>query len=346
MISVIIGPNLVTSTNVYAAGALRVQACGKTPANNILDPPRIAVGSASGSQSGTIDITNATGVITVTSSGGKVMTTVRNASASGTLSISFNGKSNSKTIQSALSDGAKTLSSQSWAAKIDLGSEVVSGTLNWTISASATCSDSSVNSSSAGNCQYGVVDMNVPTASYSKGTPTPKYTLTIDANGGSYSGSTSITKEKGDTYMLSSPYRSSYRFDGWTTSGSTWSGNTFTFNSDGTAKANWTYVPPTPQYTLTVDLNGGTYNGSSSYTRNEGSTIDLSNYSTPTRSTDYYADREVSYRFNRWSWSNSNGSGDTYSFYSNGTATANWYTTTTWKPPVFNGSLPIQNVKK
>ena len=173
------------------------------------------------------------------------------------------------------------------------------------------------------------------------GTPAPpSYTLTIDANGGSYSGSTSITKEKGETYTLSTPSRSSYSFSGWTTSGSDWSGNTFTFNSNGTAKANWTYVPPTPQYTLTVDLNGGTYNGPSSYTRNEGSTINLSNYSTPTRSTDYYTDREVSYRFKRWSWSNSNGSGDTYSFYSNGTATANWYTSTTWKPPVFTGSLP------
>ena len=45
------------------------------------------------------------------------------------------------------------------------------------------------------------------------------YTLTIDANGGSYNGSTTVTQEFGSTLQLSTPTRDGYTFIGWSLSG-------------------------------------------------------------------------------------------------------------------------------
>ncbi|MGN1212679.1 MAG: BspA family leucine-rich repeat surface protein, partial [Christensenellales bacterium] len=84
------------------------------------------------------------------------------------------------------------------------------------------------------------------------------YTITIDANGGSYGGGTSnttITKANGYTYTLEAPTRAGYSFAGWTLSGGgSLNGTTYTFGaSDCTLTANWTAI----DYTITIDANDG-----------------------------------------------------------------------------------------
>ena len=44
----------------------------------------------------------------------------------------------------------------------------------------------------------------------------PKYTLSVNANGGTYTGSTSMTKYSDETYTVGVPTRKNYAFKGWT----------------------------------------------------------------------------------------------------------------------------------
>lgn len=78
------------------------------------------------------------------------------------------------------------------------------------------------------------------------------YTLTINPNGGTYGGSSSNTTKSmyyDTSTTLSSPTRSGYRFDGWTKSAGTLSGNTFTIGaSNATVTANWSPI----EYSYTV----------------------------------------------------------------------------------------------
>ena len=77
------------------------------------------------------------------------------------------------------------------------------------------------------------------TANWKTSTVT-QYNLYINANGGSYSGGTTIKQNANTTYTPSTPYRSGYRFTGWSKSGGgSWNGSTFTFTGSGTLTANW-----------------------------------------------------------------------------------------------------------
>ena len=88
-----------------------------------------------------------------------------------------------------------------------------------------------------------------------------EYTLTIHPNGGSIA-NTTRKASPGLTTEISNPTREGYAFIGWSRSGSgSLSGTTFTFGAgDCTLTANWTIN----SYPLSVDPNGGTWNGSSS----------------------------------------------------------------------------------
>lgn len=65
--------------------------------------------------------------------------------------------------------------------------------------------------------------------------------LTVDANGGSWSGTTPVTKNYGTTLTIANPTRSNYTFKGWTVNGGgSMSGTTFTFGeTDTTITAIW-----------------------------------------------------------------------------------------------------------
>ena len=93
---------------------------------------------------------------------------------------------------------------------------------------------------------------------------TPKsYTLTIDPNGGTYSGETTQTVEEGKTATIATPTREGYTFAGWEVTGTGSSistdGKTFTMGTvNATIKAKWNVN----SYKLTINPNGGTYEGS------------------------------------------------------------------------------------
>lgn len=78
------------------------------------------------------------------------------------------------------------------------------------------------------------------------------YTLTINANGGSWSGTTPQTIASGSTVTIANPTRSSYSFAGWSVSGanSSISGTAFTMGSANTTlTANWVVTVTTFAYT-------------------------------------------------------------------------------------------------
>ena len=91
------------------------------------------------------------------------------------------------------------------------------------------------------------------------------YTLTINPNGGSYSGNTSVEIAPGATANIPNPTRAGFTFTGWTITpnnvGSSLNGTTFTMgNANTTLTANWTKN----NYNLNVNPNGGIWNGSTS----------------------------------------------------------------------------------
>lgn len=85
------------------------------------------------------------------------------------------------------------------------------------------------------------------------------HSLTINANGGTYSGTNPVTgKYTSETLNVSTPTRPAYSFASWTkTAGNgSISGNTFTFgNNDAAIQANWTPV----QYTISPVYDGNAY---------------------------------------------------------------------------------------
>ena len=82
-----------------------------------------------------------------------------------------------------------------------------------------------------------------------------QYTLTINANGGTYSGTTSQSMYYGSTKTLSVPVKTGYNFASWTATSGTVSGNNFTIgNGNATVTAN--YTPKT--FSVTFNPNGGT----------------------------------------------------------------------------------------
>ena len=107
-----------------------------------------------------------------------------------------------------------------------------------------------------------------------------KYTLTIDPNGGSFSGSRTRSVTYGSSVYLGSSYRTGYEFDGWYYGGTElgYSSFTYDFEDDITVKARWT--PET--YSVRLNANGGS-GVPSSYTLTYGE-----RYSLPTPTRDGY----------------------------------------------------------
>ena len=144
-------------------------------------------------------------------------------------------------------------------------------------------------------------------------------TLTINPNGGTWNGSgstRSFTQGYDSTKSVPNPTREGYTFTGWTKDGAgTLSGTTYTFAlGDCTLTANWIIN----SYTLTVNPNGGTWNGSSSsqsFTQNYATTKSIPN-----------PDAREGYTFTGWSRSGSGSlSGTTFTFGAGDcTLTANW----------------------
>lgn len=79
------------------------------------------------------------------------------------------------------------------------------------------------------------------------------YTLTVNANGGSWSGTTPQTRQYNSTLTIANPTKTGYTFNGWTVSGtnSSINGTTFTMGSaNASLMANWIdTTPPTCTYT-------------------------------------------------------------------------------------------------
>ena len=149
-----------------------------------------------------------------------------------------------------------------------------------------------------------------------------KYTLTIDPNGGIWNGSTAnsiIKQDYATTYTVENPTREGYTFTGWTLSGAgsfEASTKVYTFGADdGTLTAQWTIN----KYTLTINPNAGTWNGStanSTITQDYGTTYTVEN---PTR---------TGYTFTGWTHSGAGSFNDTTKIFTfgvgDGALTAQW----------------------
>ena len=147
-----------------------------------------------------------------------------------------------------------------------------------------------------------------------------KYTLTVNANGGTYSGTTPVTLQYAQTTTVSNPTRSGYVFRGWTKSGGgTLSGTTYTFSgSDCTLTANWAQA-----YTITYNANGGSGTVPSSQTFYS----DSKNVTIPTNTL-----TKTNYNFLGWSTSNTASTasyigGNTYTM-----STQNYTLYAVWQP--------------
>ena len=124
------------------------------------------------------------------------------------------------------------------------------------------------------------------------------YRLTIDANGGTYSGTNPEDIVYEDTRNISDPTKTCHTFNNWTLtgSGSTIQNRVFTMGSENaTLTANWNMIT----YTITFDPNGGSIIDPSdaSQTVNCGNAISLLTASDITR---------VGYQFNGW-WTDASG---------------------------------------
>lgn len=144
------------------------------------------------------------------------------------------------------------------------------------------------------------------------------FSLTVNPNGGSWDGSTSkksFTLDYNATKSIPNATRTGYSFGGWMRSGSgTLSGTTFRQGAgNSTLTASWNINT----YVLTVNPNGGSWNGSAysqNFTQNYNTTKSIGN---PTR---------TGYTFKGWTQSGSGTlSGTTYTFGAGvGTLTAQW----------------------
>ncbi|MGN0167335.1 MAG: InlB B-repeat-containing protein, partial [Acetatifactor sp.] len=163
-------------------------------------------------------------------------------------------------------------------------------------------------------------DASEATVTFTAGWKKNEYTLTVKPNGGSWNGSTDNQTFKllyQDTKTIAAPARTGYTFTGWTLagSGSSMNGTTFTMGAENaTLTANW----KVNSYTLTVNPNGGTWNGSTSnqkFTLNYGTTKTIA---APTRK---------GFTFTGWTLTGSGSSmnGTTFTMGAeNATLTAKW----------------------
>ncbi len=107
---------------------------------------------------------------------------------------------------------------------------------------------------STANSSKSSVSMSASTTVYAS------HSLTVNANGGSYSGANPITGNYTNEYVkLSTPTRTAYTFVSWTKTAGNGivNDNNFTFgNNDATVSANWTPV----QYTISPVYGGNSYN--------------------------------------------------------------------------------------
>lgn len=139
--------------------------------------------------------------------------------------------------------------------------------------------------------------------------------VTIDPNGGTYNGHSSSYTEThpyNDEVTMGDATREHYTFDGWDMSvGSLDENKKFTVTENVTLTAKWTPI----NRTLTINPNGGFYDGQSSIitdTRLEGSVIDIS---TPTRDT---------YSFDGWTVTGDPIQDNKITLNQDTTITANW----------------------
>lgn len=160
-----------------------------------------------------------------------------------------------------------------------------------------------------------------------KSTDTPKYTVTLKANGGKVSKS-SITVTNGKTYSsLPTPTRSGYTFDGWytaTTGGDKVTSSTkVNLKKNQTLYAHWKKKGETKKtYTVTFNPNGGTVNQKTKKVEANGV---IGSMPTPTRK---------GYTFHGWSTSQSGAgmlltTGDEMLVNKNTTLYAQWKKVTT-----------------
>lgn len=121
-----------------------------------------------------------------------------------------------------------------------------------------------------------------------------KYTLTVDPNGGKYKGktdTTKITQKKGTSVEVKNPTRSGYLFIGWdVVAGNSnffspgTNSSMYKFYGDATIKAQWVKKnDPNSIASVTIDPNGGTYEGSTSIKKITGTPGTSTIIKTPVR---------------------------------------------------------------
>lgn len=121
-----------------------------------------------------------------------------------------------------------------------------------------------------------------------------KYTLTVDPNGGKYKGktdATKITQKKGTSVEVKNPTRSGYLFIGWdVVAGNSnffspgTNNSMYKFYGDATIKAQWVKKnDPNSIASVTIDPNGGTYEGSTSIKKITGTPGTSTIIKTPVR---------------------------------------------------------------
>lgn len=121
-----------------------------------------------------------------------------------------------------------------------------------------------------------------------------KYTLTVDPNGGKYKGKTDTTKiiqKKGTSVEVKNPTRSGYLFVGWdVVAGNSnffspgTNSSMYKFYGDATIKAQWVKKnDPNSIASVTIDPNGGTYEGSTSIKKITGTPGTSTIIKTPVR---------------------------------------------------------------
>ena len=165
-----------------------------------------------------------------------------------------------------------------------------------------------------------------------------KYTLRIDANGGTWEGKRGIstrTQKQGTTLQIVNPVRSGYTFIGWNANTTNYNHDkhTYTFNSPGGLVAVWDKdsgpgpTPPDPggkvqRRTLTIDPNGGNFQGIKKPTTFENDKGNIKSLQIPTKSGYTFAGWQVISGKELLSGTNSQPSA--WSFIENGRIKATW----------------------
>lgn len=132
-----------------------------------------------------------------------------------------------------------------------------------------------------------------------------KYTLTVDPNGGKYKGKTDTTKiiqKKGTSVEVKNPTRSGYLFVGWdVVAGNSnffspgTNSSMYKFYGDATIKAQWVKKnDPNSIASVTIDPNGGTYEGSTSIKKITGTPGTSTIIKTPVREVHVFKGWDIS----------------------------------------------------